>query len=117
MLTLWFVWILKPHDGDTVLCEKHHPSDETLDQGPDYLWTLNIPGFSSNKCRGVTSASWLNSPIRLCPSPWPSNHPHILIGFFTPSLHQLAGVWWVFNIDWYNMAAVASTGWMLHIGG
>ncbi len=81
---------------------KHRPSDETLNQDPDSLWSLKIPGCPSKKSRGV----W--------PS-WPPNHPHTLIGFITLSpLHQWAGVWWAF---WRTMAAVASSRWMLHIGG
>ncbi len=47
-----------------------------LNRGPDTLWSLKIPGCPSKKSRGVTPASWPNSPIGLWPS-WPPNHPHI----------------------------------------
>ncbi len=40
-------------------------SGETLNQGPDSLWSLKIPGCSSKKSRGVTPESWPNSPIGL----------------------------------------------------
>ncbi len=45
VLTLWFVWVLTPQysDGDTILVNKHRPSDETLNRGPDSLWSLKIP--------------------------------------------------------------------------
>ncbi len=45
---------------------------------------------------------------------WPPNHPHTLIDFITVSSPPVAGVWRVF---WCNMAAVASSRWMLHTGG
>ncbi len=94
--------------------KKHCPSDETLNQGPDTLWSLKIPGCPLKKSRGVTPASWPNSPIDLWPS-WPPNHPHTLIDFITLSpLHQWAGVYWAF---WRTMAAVTSSRWMLHTGG
>ncbi len=48
-----------------------------LNRGPDSLWSLKIPGCPSNKSRSVTPASWSNSPIGLCPSSWPPNHPNI----------------------------------------
>ncbi len=38
----------------------HRPSDETLNRGPDSLWSLKIPGCPSKKSRGVTLASWPN---------------------------------------------------------
>ncbi len=60
------------------------PSDETLNRGPDSLWSLKIPGCPSKKRRIVTPASWPNSPTGLWPS-WPPNHPHTLIGFITVS--------------------------------
>ncbi len=63
---------------------KHHPSDEMLNQSPDPLWSLKIPGCPSKKSRGVTPASWPNSPIGLWPSR-PPNHPHTPIGFITVS--------------------------------
>ncbi len=62
-------------------CKKHCPSDETLNRGPDSLWSLKIPGCPSKKIRGVTPASW---PTGLWPS-WPPNHPHTLISFITVS--------------------------------
>ncbi len=68
----------------TLYWKKHRPSDETLNRGPDSLWSLKIPGCPSIKSRGVTPASWPNSPIGLWPS-WPPNHPHTLIGFITVS--------------------------------
>uniref|UniRef100_A0A673I6Q7 GTPase IMAP family member 8 n=1 Tax=Sinocyclocheilus rhinocerous TaxID=307959 RepID=A0A673I6Q7_9TELE len=44
---------------------------------------------TGDRSRGVTLASWPNLPIGLCPSSWPPNHHHTLIGFFSPSpLHQ-----------------------------
>ncbi len=51
-------------------------------RGSDSLWSLKILGCPSKKSRGVTPASWPNSPIDLWPS-WPPNHPHTLIGFIT----------------------------------
>ncbi len=56
MFTLWSVWVLTPQcsDGDTIL---HRLSDETLNQGPDSLWSFKIPGCPSKKSRGVTPAS------------------------------------------------------------
>ncbi len=36
-------------------------SDETLNRGPDALWSLKTPGCPSKKSRGVTTASWPNS--------------------------------------------------------
>ncbi len=41
------------------------PSGETLNRGPDSLWSLKIPGCPSKKSRGVTPASRPNSPIGL----------------------------------------------------
>ncbi len=94
--------------------KKHRPSDDMLNQGPDSRWSLKTLQCSSKKSRGVTLASWPNSPIDLWPS-WPPNHPHRLIGFIILSLlHQEAGVWWAL---WCNMVAVASSRLMLHIGG
>ncbi len=49
----------------TLYCKKHHPLDETLNRGPDSLWSLKIPGCPSKKSRGVTLASWPNLPIGL----------------------------------------------------
>ncbi len=49
-------------------------SDETLNRGPDSLWSLKIPGCPSKK--SVTPASWTNLPIGFWLS-WPPNHPHI----------------------------------------
>ncbi len=42
MLTLWSVWVLMPQysDGDTILSKEHRLSDETLNRGPDSLWSL-----------------------------------------------------------------------------
>ncbi len=37
-----------------------YPSDETLNRGPDSLWSLKIPGCPSKISRGVTPASWPN---------------------------------------------------------
>ncbi len=65
-----------------VYFKKHRPSDETLNQGPDSLWSLKIPLCPSKKSRGVPPASWPNSPTGLWPS-WPPNNPHTLIGFIT----------------------------------
>ncbi len=44
----------------TLYWKKHRPSDETLNRGPDSLWSLKIPGCPSKKSRGVTPASWSN---------------------------------------------------------
>ncbi len=33
----------------TLYCKKHRPSDETLNRGPDSLWSLKIPGCPSKK--------------------------------------------------------------------
>ncbi len=30
-------------DGDTILSKEHSLSDETLNRGPDSLWSLKIP--------------------------------------------------------------------------
>ncbi len=89
MLTLQSVWVQHPSVVTGRLhCKKHRLSDETLNRGPDSLWSLKIPGCSSKKnvnvSRGVTPASWPNSPIGLWPS-WPLNHPHTLIGFISVS--------------------------------
>ncbi len=84
------VWVLTPQysDRDTILSKKHRLSDETLNRGPYSLWSLKIPGCPLKKSRGVTPASGPNLPIGLRP-PWPTNHPHTLIGFITLSpLHQ-----------------------------
>ncbi len=42
MLTLWSVWVLTPQysDGDTILSKEYRLSDETLNRGPDSLWSL-----------------------------------------------------------------------------
>ncbi len=56
----------------TLYCKNHHPSDETLNRGPDSLWSLKIPGCPSKKSRGVTPAFWPNFLIL------PPNHPHWL---------------------------------------
>ncbi len=45
---------------------------------------MDIPGCPSKKNRGVTPASWPNSPTGLWPS-WPPIYPHTLIGFITVS--------------------------------
>ncbi len=72
----------------TLYCKKHRPSDETLNRGPDSLWSLKIPGCPSKKSRGVTPAFWPNFPIGLWPS-WPPNNSHKLIGFIILSpLHN-----------------------------
>ncbi len=44
MLTLWSLWVLTPQnsDGDTILSKEHRLSDETLNRGPDSLWSLKI---------------------------------------------------------------------------
>ncbi len=44
----------------TLYWKKHRPSDETLNRGPDSLWSSKIPGCPSKKSRGVTPASWPN---------------------------------------------------------
>ncbi len=49
----------------TLYCKKQRPSDKTLNQGPDFLWSLKIPGCTSKKSRGVTPASWPNPPTGL----------------------------------------------------
>ncbi len=49
----------------TLYCKKHCPSDETLNRGPDSLWSLEIPGCPSKKIRGVTPGYWPNSPTGL----------------------------------------------------
>ncbi len=41
-----------------------------LNQSPDSLWSLKIPGCPLKKCRGVTLASWPNSPIGFWPFIW-----------------------------------------------
>ncbi len=43
VLTLWSVWVLMPQysDGDTLLSKRL--SDETLNRGPDSLWSFKIP--------------------------------------------------------------------------
>ena len=66
-------------DGDAILLSERRLSDETLNRGPDSLWSLKIPGCPSKKSRGLTPASWPNLPTGLCPS-WPPNPPHIMIG-------------------------------------
>ncbi len=45
MLALWSVWVLMPKysDGDTILSKEHRLSDETLNRGPDSLWSLKNP--------------------------------------------------------------------------
>ncbi len=46
---LWSVWVLTPQysDGDTILSKEHRLSDDTLNRGPDSLWSLKIPWHSS----------------------------------------------------------------------
>ncbi len=44
---------------------KHHPSDETLNWGPDSLWSLKIQGCSSKNSLGVTPVFRPNLPIGL----------------------------------------------------
>ncbi len=63
MLTLWSVWVLTPQysDGDTILSKEHCLSDETLNRGPDSLWSLKNPMTLLVKSRGVTPVSWPNS--------------------------------------------------------
>ncbi len=53
----------------TLYWKKHHPSDETLNRGPDSLWSLKIPGCPSKKSRGVTPVT----------SPLASDHHGLLI--------------------------------------
>ncbi len=67
MFTLWSVWVLTPRYSDeyTILSKKHRLLDETLNRGPDSLWSLKITGCLLKKSRGVTLASWQNSPIGL----------------------------------------------------
>ncbi len=60
------------------------PSSSSGHRGPDSLWSLKIPGCPSKKSRGVTPASWPNSPTGLWLS-WPPNHPKSLTGFITLS--------------------------------
>ncbi len=110
MVLIWsFLELERASKMKLSLCFTHprgRPSDETLNRGPDSLWSLKIPGCPSKKSRGVTLASWPNFPIGLWPS-WPPNYPHTLIGFITLSpLHQKAGLWWAF---WRNIAAIASS--------
>ncbi len=76
VLTLWSVWVLTPQysDGETI-----------LSKAPSFGWDVNTRSWLSvvikntrmsfEKDRGVTPASWPNSPVGLCPS-WPPNHPH-----------------------------------------
>ncbi len=45
--------------------KKHRPSDETLNRGPDSLWSIKIPVCLSKKSWGVTPASWPNYLIGL----------------------------------------------------
>ncbi len=52
--------------------KKHRPSDETLNRGPDSLWSLKIPGCPSKKSRSVT-----RHPGQICPLA--SDHHDLLI--------------------------------------
>ncbi len=46
----WSVWVLTPQCSDgTLYCKTHRPSDETLNRGPDSLWSLQIPGCLSKR--------------------------------------------------------------------
>ncbi len=47
------------------VCIYTRPSDETLNLGPDSMWSLKIPGCPSKMSRCVTPASWPNLPIGL----------------------------------------------------
>ncbi len=49
----------------TLYWKKFRLLGETLNRGPDSLWSLKIPGCPSKKSWGVTLASWSNSPIGL----------------------------------------------------
>ncbi len=49
MLTLWSVWVLMPQVTGTDTVKKHRPSNETLNRGPDSLWSLKIPGCLSKR--------------------------------------------------------------------
>ncbi len=92
-----------------------HPSDETLNRGPDSLWSLKIPGCLSKRVE-----VWPRHPGQICPLA--SDHHGLLtipIYWLASSLCLLStsklvcGVWWAF---WRTMAAVASSRWMLHTG-
>ncbi len=68
------VWVLMPQcsDRDTILSKKHHPSDETLNRGPDSLWSLKIPGCLSKRVE-----VWPRHPGQICPLA--SDHHGLLI--------------------------------------
>ncbi len=97
-----------------VLTPQYSDGDTVLYKAPSFGWDVKPRSWLSVVIKNPRMSFWPNFPIGLWPS-WPPNHPHTLIGFITLSpLHQKAGVWWAF---WCNMAAVASSRWMLHSGG
>ncbi len=51
MLTLWSVWVLIPQysDGDTILSKEHRLSDETLNRGPDSLWSFKKKSHDTHR--------------------------------------------------------------------
>ncbi len=103
--------------------------DETLNQGPDSLWSLKIPGCPSKKSKDETSASWPEFAL------WPLTimaslcfmlinmlyfmHVlyilcwYMLIAFFPPTLHQYSGVWWAFwrNLDAFTSCTLNAAHW------
>ncbi len=112
------LWVLTPQysDGDT-----------TVKKAPSFGWDVKPRSWLSVviknpmallvKSRGVTPVSWLKfPPLALVYH----GHPIIpipLIGsILTLSSPLVAGVWWA---HWHRcpVAAVASSKWMLHIGG
>ncbi len=57
-----FHWLFTHYLTGLEKCTHTH-TDDTLNRGPDSLWSLKITGFPSKKSRGVTPASWPNFPI------------------------------------------------------
>ncbi len=86
----------------TLYCKKHRLSDETLNRGPDSLWSLKITMALLVKSRGVTPVSWPNS---LHYQSWPPNNPHPLDWLYDSlSSPPVAGVWWA---HWRRCAVAA----------
>ncbi len=82
-LTLWSVWVITPQCSDGKLyCKKHHPSDETLNGGPDSLWSLTIPGCPLKKSRGVTRCPGQIHPLAS------DHHGLLIIPISTDWLHH-----------------------------
>ena len=92
----------------TLWCRRWRLSEETLNRGPDTLWSLKIPLHSLQRVEG-SLVSWLNSQsdsLNL-----PPNHPDS-IG--KNDLHFLS--WCVMSVLLQN-GSRASPRWVLHIGG